>query len=75
VLCPFLASAQTNVGILVNQLALDASNRVAAYESGADMAASQQIYVSNYWNNSFWSSFWSVTTAEFEHMAAADCGY
>jgi hypothetical protein len=58
------ASAQTNVGILVNQLALDASNRVAAYESGADMAASQQIYVSNYWNNSFWSSFWSVTTAD-----------
>jgi len=58
------ASAQTNVGILVNQLALDASNRVAAYESGADMAASQQVYINNYWNNSFWSSFWSVTTAD-----------
>ena len=58
------ASAQTNASLLVDQLALDASNRVAAYASGADMAASQQVYLANYWNNTFWSSFWSMTAAD-----------
>ena len=58
------AQAQTTTTNLVDLLAQQAAQRTNAYDTGADVAQAQQTYIANYWNDSFWESFWSMSSAD-----------
>jgi hypothetical protein len=63
VLVATAATGAQSTANLVDQLAQEASQRSTDYVSGADLARDQQTYIDQYWNNGFWRSFWSTSTA------------